>query len=231
MKVENRKTHSFFIRLQGAIEYDFCDRKLLGQEGMLVFIPKGASYTTKTLSESAMYTAIHFDADFPNEPQPRCYSLDDFCEADYMGSCFSDMWNFGTQSEKYRCLSLFYSLLSYLSSLESASNAEDKYEIIAPAIAYLKEHIYDCSLKVGKLHRLCGISNTYFRQLFTAKYGVTPQAYILSKRISHARTIISSGDYAAVGEVALSVGFNDPLYFSKAFKKKYGMPPSRVGKD
>ncbi len=232
VKKENRKTHSFFIRVRGAVEYDFCGRKMLAREGELMFMPKGASYTARTLAEGTMYTAIHFEGDFAVEPRPGVYSLESFPEADYMASCLSDLWNFGTQAERYRCVSLVYSLLAHLSATENAGYAErNKFRIIDPAADYLKAHIYDSDLKIHKLPRLCGISETYFRQIFISRFGTAPQSYVLSKRLAHAKSIISSGDFNSIGEVALAVGFRDPLYFSKVFRKAYGMPPSGMNKD
>lgn len=230
VKIESRNTHSFFIRLRGTTVYRFPDQTIFAKQGALVFIPKGSSYTAETSGENPMYAAIHFEADFEETPEPRCYSLEDFCEADNLIDHFCDLWSFGNQAEKYQCISLFYSLLSYLSAVENADYSEKKkYKIIGPAVDYLKEHIYDNSLKTETLYRLCGISNTYFRQIFISRFGTTPQTYIIAKRLAHARSIISSGDFTTIGEVALSVGFSDPLYFSKAFKKAYGISPSEVG--
>ncbi len=231
VKIENRKYHSFFIRVHGSIQYDFYDEKRIAKEGDLIFLPKGSTYTATTLSDISKYTAIHFEGDFAEKTRPEFYSLEDFYEAEYIANCFPDLWNFGTQTEKYQCISLFYSLLSHLSSIENAKHSKkNKFKIIEPAVTYLKEHIYDCTLKTDKLHRLCGISGTYFRQIFFSRFGTTPQNYILTKRLSHAKAIISSGDFDTIGEVALSIGFNDPLYFSKAFKKAYGMSPTDFNK-
>ena len=91
--------------------------------------------------------------------------------------------------------------------------------------------IYDCDLKAEILPQLCGISGTYFRKIFQANYSVTPQKYILSKRLAHAKNIIDNGDYDTISEIAASVGYSDPLYFSRAFKKKYGISPSQYSKD
>lgn len=231
VKIENRKTNSFFLRVKGEVFYDFYDEKILAKENDVVFVPKHSSYTAKALCEDSVYTSIHFDADFIKTPKPACFSLEDFYEANYIKNCFSDMWNFGTPTEKYRCFSVFYSLLSYLSNVESTSPFEkNKFEVISPAIEYLRLHIYDSDLKIDKLHRLCGVSNTYFRRIFVSRFGVTPQNYILSKRISHAKTIIRNGDFNTISEVALSVGFNDALYFSRAFKKICGVSPSEINK-
>ncbi len=226
--IQKRATHSFLIRVRGTILYDFYDKSFLAKEGEMMFIPKGADYSYKTLSDNTMYTSINFLADIA-DPRPTLYTLENFYEAEYIATTFSDLWNFGTQADKYKCISLFYNLLSYLSTVENADYAQKKkFDIIAPALHYLKEHIYDCTLKTDRLHHLCGISGTYFRQIFIAKFGMSPQNYIISRRIAHAKTILESGDFNTIREVAFSAGFNDPLYFSRVFRKTCGVSPSEL---
>jgi len=53
----------------------------------------------------------------------------------------------------------------------------------------------------------------------------------MSKRISKATSLIESGDYNTISEVALAVGYSDPLYFSRAFKKINGTSPSDINKN
>ena len=57
---------------------------------------------------------------------------------------------------------------------------------------------------------------------------MNPQEYVLSNRLSYAMHVIESGDFDNVYEVAKSVGFSDPLYFSKVFKKFYGFSPTKT---
>lgn len=224
--ITNRSANAFIIRVKGAVFYDFYDKTVLAKEGDIIFLPKGVSYFYKCLNEDSLYTSINFECDFESVPHPVCYSFDNFYNSDRINYHFADMWNLGTMADKYKCLSLLYELFSYLSVLENSGYSEKKkFHIIDPAVKYLKEHIYDSSLKVDMLHYLCGISNTYFRRIFASKFGKSPQDYIISKRLSHAKTIFDSGDFDTVKEVALSVGYTDPLYFSKAFKKMYGESP------
>lgn len=227
-KVENRKNHSFIFRTRGSQLYDFGDKKIPADEGSLMFLPKGATYEATRISDEARYMSVIFEADFAESPCPRCYSLDKFLEAEYMMRNLSDMYHFGTPADRHLCMSLLYRLLSHLSAEENACYDMEKFNRIEPAVEYLRKHLYDCALRVDRLHRLCGISTTYFRQVFFSRFGTTPQNYILSKRLSHARSILMGGDFDAISEVALSVGFCDPLYFSKAYKKEYGMSPSEA---
>lgn len=228
-KIENRNSNSFIIRVTGSVVYDFYDKKIVVNPGEMMFLPRGICYEYEKISEGeSVYTSINFDGDIKNA-EPMSYSLKNFYDAEYMSNRFSDMWNFGSAAERYRCMSVFYELLSYLSAVEKASYGDrKKFEKIDQAIDYLKEHIYDCSLKTDDLHKLCGISHTYFRQIFVSRFNMNPQSYITAKRLSHAKSIIDSGDYNTIGEVAMSSGFSDALYFSKIFKKTYGCSPSEI---
>ena len=49
-------------------------------------------------------------------------------------------------------------------------------------------------------------------------------------RIKRAKQLMESGEYN-VSSVAYMTGFNDPKYFSKCFKKQFGMSPSEYGKE
>ena len=59
--------------------------------------------------------------------------------------------------------------------------------------------------------------------------GVTPNKYIMDKRLEVAADLISSGGHT-ITEVCYKVGFSTPSYFNKCFKQKYGVAPSQYGK-
>jgi len=231
LHVENRKTHCLIFRTCGSGTYIFDDKTLVVDENKLIFLPKGCSYKFQTTSkDECRYSSIQFEADLSGT-EPMLYSLENFSEASYIFSHIPNLWKFGNQPERYKCYSMFYSIISYISNIENTDYyIKKKFQLIEPAVNYLKEHIFDSSLKADKLHLLCGISDTYFRKIFVSKFAATPQQYIISKRISHAKSIIDTGNFDTIGEVAASVGYDDPLYFSRAFKKKYGISPSNLFK-
>ena len=227
-----RKDNSFILRTTGCMRYIFSDRFIDIHPGNIILLPKGSSYIYTAVTDTPCeYISVKFEADF-SEATPSYYPFEGFHEADEFINNLTDLWKFGGQSEHYRCYSVFYNLLAYIENLEKMSYIDKKKSaIIFPAVSYLKKHIYDCDLKAEILPQLCGISGTYFRKIFQANYSVTPQKYILSKRLAHAKNIIDNGDYDTISEIAASVGYSDPLYFSRAFKKKYGISPSQYSKD
>ncbi|MBQ3181183.1 MAG: helix-turn-helix transcriptional regulator [Clostridia bacterium] len=230
-RINKRKSHSFIIRVKGSREYCFEDRTILQNEGEMIFLPKGCVYDYKNATDEEVFgIVINMEGDF-GDVEPKVYSLKDFYEANYLMHHLADLWKLGDQTEKYKCMSLLYDLLSYVSNLENLLYKDKKrFFVIEPAVNYLKKHLYDCSLKIDELHKLCGISSTYFRKIFIAKFGTSPKNYITEKRVLQAKSIIDSGDFCTVKELALSVGYKDPLYFSKVFKKHYGISPTSMNK-
>ena len=227
-KKENRASHGFIFKINGFAEYFFEDKKITLNAGQVIFLPQGSSYEYYCYGEGSLYTSINFFGEVEN-PTPCVYSLEDYLASDFIIERFSGLWRFGSLSDKYKCLSSFYDFLAYIQRLDHLSSInKNKFYIIEPAIDYLKEHLFDCHLKIDNLHRLCCISDTYFRKIFLSRYNTTPQEYVISKRLSHALSIIESGDFMSISEVAEQVGYKDPLYFSKAFKKLYGFAPSEI---
>lgn len=73
-----------------------------------------------------------------------------------------------------------------------------------------------------------GLNPDYLSRLFKARYYLTPHAYLIKQRLNKAKTILSGADRLnySVKKVALLCGFNDPLYFSRLFKKTFNLSPS-----
>lgn len=226
-KVESRECHAFIFRVKGYADYSFDGKTVRIDEGEMIFLPKGSAYSYVTPQQpESLYTSVNFNADGIGL-EIKVYSLSDFHNAKYMAESFTELWNLGDESDRYKCYALVYELAAHITRLESLGDAEKRrFSAIEPAVEYLKKHVYDAELKVNKLHKLCGMSDTYFRRLFVMRFNMTPNKYLTETRLSYAKTVIDSGDYTSISEVAYLVGFDDPLYFSKAYKKFYGYPPS-----
>ena len=52
--------------------------------------------------------------------------------------------------------------------------------------------------------------------------------YVKSRQ--KAKTLIEDGAFDSISKVAMSVGYEDALYFSRAFKERYGISPSNMAK-
>ena len=71
----------------------------------------------------------------------------------------------------------------------------------------------------------CNISSYYFSKLFKQETGENYVEYLNKVRIENAKRLLNESD-SSIKEVCYSVGFSDPNYFSRAFKKYEGVTPS-----
>jgi len=59
---------------------------------------------------------------------------------------------------------------------------------------------------------------------------ISPAQYILSLRMVNAQSLLENTEYN-IGEIAEIVGYDNPLYFSRVFKKEYGVSPAQYRKN
>lgn len=95
---------------------------------------------------------------------------------------------------------------------------------IEAAARYFNEH-YNEDISIEGYATSVHMSTCWFIRRFKQVLKVTPMQYILSLRISNAKALLETKD-TTVKEVALSVGFSSPLYFSRIFTKYTGMSPT-----
>ena len=114
-------------------------------------------------------------------------------------------------------------LYLYFTDAAHSMRDEDSYERLRPAKQALDKP-GAAEYSVRELADLCQLSETHFRRLFGALFGMTPTEYRMNKRILRARDLLLSGQYT-VTEAAHAVGFSDPSYFAKVFRAETGIAP------
>jgi AraC family transcriptional regulator len=66
----------------------------------------------------------------------------------------------------------------------------------------------------------------HFYRCFKQVHGISPYQYMLGKRLAYARELLMERSLLISG-IAIKCGFPDVFTFSKAFKRKYGVSPSK----
>ncbi len=93
---------------------------------------------------------------------------------------------------------------------------------LLPALLHM-ETLQKCT--VAECAALCAMSESRFSHLFRQTMGVSPHQYFLKLRLEQARNYLRDSDLS-VAQIAQLTGFEDALYFSRLFKKYYGVSPS-----
>jgi len=109
--------------------------------------------------------------------------------------------------------------------------ASDIGTIVQQIEANILENFSDCYYDLNDYLKKFYFNNDYIRKLFKRELGVTPNQYLIDKRLQTSADLIKSLSHDNnVSNVAVSCGFRDPLYFSRVFKKKFKMSPTEYAK-
>lgn len=101
-------------------------------------------------------------------------------------------------------------------------NSENVY--VAMAVKYIKAH-YNEDITVELLASYIGIGRKYLYSLFKRFLNLSPKDYIIAYRMERAKDFLQDMQLS-IGSVACSVGYRDPLTFSKMFKLMIGLSPT-----
>ncbi len=92
------------------------------------------------------------------------------------------------------------------------------------AISYIEQH-YNEGITVADIARQSGLSRSYFAKVFKRAQHKSPQQYLMDYRMDKAAELLRIS-VLPIGEVSRSVGYDNQLNFSRAFKGVYGCSPS-----
>ncbi len=99
---------------------------------------------------------------------------------------------------------------------------------IERAARYFNEH-YNTPISIEEYAESLHMSTCWFIRRFKQIVKMTPMQYVVSLRITNAKVLLESKDLN-ITEVALAVGYDNPLYFSRVFTKYTGISPSEYKK-
>ena len=224
-QMHERRLHGFIIKLRGATEYRRGEESWLLQAGEILFVEKGSSYFIREVEPGYSYVVnfesnAHFPKSIYKLPFPVGFDISPLAEKMYR------CWQ---KEDSYGALAALYGLLAKTAPPSSYASLREK-QLLEPVVAYLTANLTDPELSLENLPELAGVSDTYLRRIFKKQYGTGPAGFVIRKRIALAKQLLVSGENYTVAQVAGMSGFNDPLYFSRCFKKQFGLSPTQYCK-
>lgn len=100
-------------------------------------------------------------------------------------------------------------------------------EFMAKVTALINDNLSELDLSTEFLCDKLGVSSSKLYRKIKELTDLAPNEFIRTIRLKKAAQLLKTKKYN-VSEVTDLVGFNDPLYFSRCFKKQFGFPPSKL---
>lgn len=148
----------------------------------------------------------------------------------YLRECLTKMMETKNMSKgrEIRLLGLLYEFLSQL--VESAQVNQSKFgstqkkeEYVKKAIEFIQMN-YPLKITVSEIAHNIGLDRSYLYSIFIEHLNMSPQEFLIKYRMDKASELML-GSSLSIGDISRSVGYDDPLVFSKAFKKTKGITP------
>ena len=95
---------------------------------------------------------------------------------------------------------------------------------VVSTLAFMEQHL-DMPLTLNEMAAHSGQSLPYFTKLFRQRTNQSPMAYFIQLKIRKACELLDQTD-STIREIAASLGYDDPYYFSRIFKKNQGRSPA-----
>ena len=132
-----------------------------------------------------------------------------------------------SRGKEIRLLGLLYEFLSQLvetAEVDLTEESNNREAYVKKALEYILMN-YSRKISVSQIARSVGLDRSYLYSLFMEYLNTSPQEYLINFRIEKACDLMRSNSLS-IGDIARSVGYDDPLTFSKVFRKLKGVSPS-----
>lgn len=131
---------------------------------------------------------------------------------------------YNNQNMEYSSILLMHLLgsLKYLSQYRKISEIHQT-DVISKAVFYMKDNL-DKNISLAQIAQSCEISVSYLCLLFKKKTTYSPVEYVIYLRMQNACNLLEFTSYK-INKIAHTIGYEDPLYFSRIFKKVMGQSP------
>ena len=131
-------------------------------------------------------------------------------------------------NEKIHVNSLFLQLMDALSGSRKEIIPDSASSRVLRAVMQLSWE-RRAPKKIPYYAAMCGMSTARFAVVFKEATGRTPTEFLEDARMEDAKKLLDKTTLT-VSEVSASVGYRDPLYFSRIFRRRFGVPPTEYRK-
>lgn len=236
--VHYHSDYEVYYLTEGRCRYFIHDKTYSLTAGDLVVIPPGAIH--KVIYETPIHSRLLFNctADYiPKSVLPVLDRITYFQQtpdtARQIASIYAKMKEADSLPDIFfddtmRCCTMQLLLLMAKVSV-NATPLSVSSAFIEQAVAYIRAN-YPDRITLPDVAGHCAVSPEHLSRIFKKETGFGFNEYLNLYRLKKAETLLKSGQVHSISQIALLCGFNDSNYFSGAYKKMFGIPPSQVRK-
>lgn len=221
----------FVFPLAGSAEYHFDDTPYPIGSGTVIHGPADSTMRKRVVGDRSWeFVSVLYET--YNEPRGIKLAKTHFSLSTGQSPCLHDLLHqIHSTSDRPGMLSVFQVDTLFRRVLEETflcARKQTRYgaqELFEAVSEYIHAHYMD-DLTVSSLAHQNGVNENRLFYVFQKYAGMGPGDYIRAYRLNRARDLLVTSSLP-VGTIAAQTGYPDPLYFSRVFKKYFGVSPSK----
>lgn len=217
-------TSAFMFPIGGEAKIQLDNQSLLAKPGKMIYIPYATNIKISVLSKEN-FSYINLFHQFLKRP---LFEMD-------ISNIFDDIYKLlmelvtlskSTKSKELLQKSIQTQKLFTLLQSQKTDSPLCDYAIVKDLIHYINTHYHE-DINLEKLAALAGVKESQISYLFKKYTNKRPINYLIHYRIKMALELLETTDLL-ICEVAERVGYQDPFYFSRLFKRHIGISPTAI---
>ncbi len=225
------KSSSLQIMLQGKAIHDFGDRKLNVTDNCIYFLNQYEDHDVEIFSngnDDISSMSIFFTTYEPISTKSFCIKLKSITEIKMLFEKIKTNKALSSRGDG-KLLSEFYRLCAIYEDLRAKEYSPKDPRIIKASeyidLNFNNKNCLDIASKESMLSR------RRFNELFKKQLNITPNRYLINKRIEYATQLLTLNNQPiSIAEISEICGFGDIYYFNKVFKAETGLTPGKYRK-
>jgi AraC-like DNA-binding protein len=218
----------YCIKGSGIVE--FSNKIINLTQNTFIIVPKHVAFQYySSIQEPWSIYWIHFDGEHANHLYQR-YQESNSIDLPYKEErieLFNQIYGMIESCVNEREIEICQlKVLSYISSfiyLENFYNSINQIDIVSKSITFMKKNL-DKRFNIEEFSQQHRLSISHFSRLFRAKTGTSPNQYFNLLKVKKSCQYLCFTD-RNIKEISMELGFQDPFYFSRMFKKLMGISP------
>ena len=215
--VEGRPFSSLSFCVDGRASLTVGEQILSVEKGDILFIPRDTAFLVDCMAGESVSVCF---ADC-NYAVAEVFRPKSTTEASLLFLKMLSIWK-----DRHSVNGVKSAVYAILERTEAEQNAQAEPPV-AGCFRYITEHFSDPSLDITEVCSRGFVSVSSLQRAFARQFEMSPMQYVIGLRMDKAFRLLSE-NRLSVKEISSLCGFSDEKYFSRAFKKHYGYPPSHL---
>lgn len=222
---------AFIFPIKGKADISFDNEVFTGERGKVIHGCKNKNISFKVLGKDDFeHINIYYTADKYNNTNDYMKSVFEFAVNNYdeIIEPLAQLIQISSKKEITSKVTLQIKTLLFLQELFNEQNNKKistEREIVSDISKFISEN-YMKEITLSKLAERYGEKISRISYLFNKHLKIRPIDYLIQYRMTVAYTLLNKG--LSVREVSKRVGYCDEFYFSRLFKKKFGVSPNKL---